>query len=141
MTRTPRLEPLRGFELIGDLAVRMEAFYRDIEPGGSYLKPALPPAPDEAVAGTALLRFEGCIECGCCVSARSATRSRRDFMGPAALAALHNEISKNPRAADDLLRTAGNERGSAGASARWPAAASARPGFSRPATSPTCGGT
>jgi succinate dehydrogenase / fumarate reductase iron-sulfur subunit len=32
-------------------------------------------------------------------------------MGPAALAALHNEISKNTPAADDLLRIAGSERG------------------------------
>ena len=107
-TETVRLEPLRGFERIGDLAVRMEAFYRDIEPGWSYLTPS---APGEADPGAAPLRFEACIECGCCVSACPATRLRPDFMGPAALAAMHNEISKNPPAADGLLRTAGNERG------------------------------
>lgn len=106
-----RLEPLRGFEPVGDLAVRRQAFYRDIEPGWSYLKPSAPPAPGVAAAGTELLRFEACIECGCCVSACPAARSFPGFMGPAALAALHNEISKNPRAADELLRTAGNERG------------------------------
>jgi len=86
----------------------MEAFYRDIEPGWSYLTPS---APGEADPGAAPLRFEACIECGCCVSACPATRLRPDFMGPAALAAMHNEISKNPPAADGLLRTAGNERG------------------------------
>jgi succinate dehydrogenase / fumarate reductase, iron-sulfur subunit len=107
-TETVRLEPLRGFERIGDLAVRMEAFYRDIEPGWSYLTPS---APGEAGSGAKSLRLEACIECGCCVSACPVTRSHPDFMGPAALAAMHNEISKNPPAADGLLRTAGNERG------------------------------
>ena len=111
---TVSLEPLRGFERAGDLTVRMEAFYRDIEPDWSYLKPSAPSAHAPADSWTMPLRFEACIECGCCVSACPATRSRPDFMGPAALAAMHNEISKNPPAADDLLRSAGNERG-----ARW----------------------
>jgi len=110
-TDTVRLEPLRGFERAGDLAVRMEVFFRDIEPGWSYLKPSESFAHVQADSGTELLRFEACIECGCCVSACPATRSHPDFMGPAALAATHNEISKNAPAADDLLRTAGNERG------------------------------
>jgi succinate dehydrogenase / fumarate reductase iron-sulfur subunit len=108
---TVRLEPLRGFERIGDLAVRMEAFYRDIEPGWSYLTPSELSAQAQADPGTEPLRFEACIECGCCVSACPAIRSHPGFMGPAALAAIHNEMPKNTPAADDLLRTAGNERG------------------------------
>lgn len=106
-----KLEPLRGFERLGDLAVRMEAFYRDIEPAWSCLKPAQPATTAPVEPGAGLLRFEECIECGCCVAACPATRSHPEFMGPAALAAVHNEISKNMPAADALLHIAGSERG------------------------------
>lgn len=110
-TDTVRLEPLRGFERAGDLTVRMETFYRDIEPGWSYLKPSASSAHGEADSGTELLRFEACIECGCCVSACPASRPRPDFMGPAALAAIHNQMAKNPPDADELLQLAGSGRG------------------------------
>jgi succinate dehydrogenase / fumarate reductase iron-sulfur subunit len=110
-TGTVRLEPLRGFEPVGDLAVRMEPFYRDIDPAWSCLKPAGPTGDAEAGTRQELLRFEECIECGCCVSACPATRLHPDFMGPAALAAIRNEMLKRPSAADDLLSRAGSERG------------------------------
>jgi succinate dehydrogenase / fumarate reductase iron-sulfur subunit len=102
-TERVRLEPLRGFARIGDLAVGMEAFYRDIEPGCSCLDPAGP--------GTELVRLEACIECGCCVSACPVAGPRPDFMGPAALAALHRRITGNPAGAEELLQRAGGERG------------------------------
>jgi succinate dehydrogenase / fumarate reductase iron-sulfur subunit len=105
-TETVRLEPLRGFEWIGDLAVGMEAFYRDIEPEWSCLGPAGPADP-----GAGLLRLEACIECGCCVSACPVTGPRPDFMGPAALAALHRQITGNPAGAEELLQRAAGERG------------------------------
>jgi len=106
-----KLEPLGGFEGIGDLAVRMEAFYHDIEPEWSCLKPLQPLAKAQAEPGPQLLRFEECIECGCCVAACPAKQSHPDFMGPAALAAVHNEILKKKSAADALLRIAAGERG------------------------------
>jgi succinate dehydrogenase / fumarate reductase iron-sulfur subunit len=106
-TDTVRLEPLRGFDPAGDLTVRMEAFYRDMEPGWSCLKPVQ--SSGQGRAG--LLRLEECIECGCCVSVCPAALSHPEFMGPAALAALHNEMLKNPPAAEGLLRIAGSGRG------------------------------
>ena len=108
-TGTVSLEPLRGFPIIGDLAVRMDALYRDIDPAWSCLKPVEPA--NGAGAEQDLLRFEDCIECGCCVSACRVVRLQPDFMGPAALAALRNEALKNPVLRQDLLRRAGSERG------------------------------
>lgn len=110
-TGTVSLEPLRGFECVGDLAVRMESFYRDIDPTWSCLKPAGPTGGAGAGSEQVLLRLEACIECGSCVSACPASRSHPDFMGPAALAAIRNEMLKSPSAADDLLSRAGSERG------------------------------
>jgi succinate dehydrogenase / fumarate reductase iron-sulfur subunit len=110
-TERVRLEPLRGFERIGDLAVGMEAFYRDIEPGWSCLDPAGPAATGSSGPEAAPLRLEPCIECGCCVSACPVAGPRPDFMGPAALAALHRRITANPAGAEELLHRAGGERG------------------------------
>ncbi len=104
-----RLEPLAGFARIGDLAVDMHGFFRDIDPHWSYLKPSGPPPADPG-----LRRLEDCIECGACVSACPEARARDGFMGPAALAALHNEMLKNPSARKGLLATAGGERGERG---------------------------
>lgn len=106
------VEPLDGFERLADLAVDMRSFYRDIDPQWSGLKPCEPgPGPVSSPDREALLRFEECIECGACVSACPAVHDHRRFIGPAALAALHNEMRKNPDARKGLLTTAGGERG------------------------------
>ena len=106
------VEPLIGFERVADLAVDMRLFYRDIDPQWSGLKPCGPdPGSVSSPGPAALLRFEECIECGACVSACPAARGPGPFMGPAALAALHNEMRKSPDARKGLLTTAGGERG------------------------------
>lgn len=105
---TVSLSPLRGFARIADLAVAMTSFYRDIDPLWQTLRPAEP----IAGASRTALRLEDCIECGACVSSCPAARAHQAFMGPAALAALHNEMNKLP-AADQagLLQIAAGPRG------------------------------
>ncbi|MBN1532297.1 MAG: succinate dehydrogenase/fumarate reductase iron-sulfur subunit [Spirochaetes bacterium] len=110
---TVTLEPLPGFPLLGDLAVDMTPFYRDIDEGWDYLRGA------ENLGGTKLPdgverfeRFENCIECGCCVSACPVAGEEKPFMGPAALAALNRELQKTEEPATlPLLEQAGSERG------------------------------
>ena len=106
------LEPLRGFERLGDLTVEMSGFYRDIDSEWSLLRPS---EPMEGVAhreDNPPLRLEDCIECGCCVSSCPAAHRHADFMGPAALAALNNEMAKAPAdRREALLNTAGSDRG------------------------------
>lgn len=90
------LEPLRGFARIADLAVEMTGFYRDIDADWALLKAAEPLEGSTAADSGAALRLENCIECGACVSVCPAARTHEEFMGPAALAALHNQMQKAP---------------------------------------------
>jgi succinate dehydrogenase / fumarate reductase, iron-sulfur subunit len=90
------LEPLRGFVPIADLAVDMTGFYCDIDPDWALLRAAEPLDGGTAPDGGAALRLESCIECGACVSVCPAARTHAKFMGPAALAALHNQMKKAP---------------------------------------------
>jgi len=57
------------------------------------------------------VRFENCIDCGCCVAACPAAGDSDGFMGPAPLAAIHNEMLKSPAEKTALLALAGGERG------------------------------
>lgn len=93
-TATITLEPLRGFVRIADLAVDMTGFYREIRADWEVLRPAEPLV--GAADSTGALRLENCIECGACVSACPAMQAHPAFMGPAALAALHNQMQKVP---------------------------------------------
>lgn len=111
-TTTVTLEPLIGFRTIGDLVVDMRDFYAELSAEWSGLRPAedrgvkrLPPA----LPG--FMRFENCIECGCCVAACPAAGDSDGFMGPAALAAIHNEVLKSPAKKTALLALADGERG------------------------------
>jgi succinate dehydrogenase / fumarate reductase iron-sulfur subunit len=111
-TATVTLEPLVGFRTIGDLVVDMRDFYADLseewsglraaEAGGGKRSPQSQPGP---------VRFENCIECGCCVAACPAVGGSDGFMGPAALAAIHNEMHKSPAQKTALLALADGERG------------------------------
>ena len=106
------LEPLDPFRPLGDLVCDMRDFYRDISPGWSYLKAAEkfngPHQPDGIQTG---MQLENCIECGACVSACPVTSKNKDFMGPAALSAIHNEIKKSPQKKTELMSLAGGKRG------------------------------
>jgi succinate dehydrogenase / fumarate reductase iron-sulfur subunit len=109
---TITLTPLDGFDPIGDLVVDMSRFYRDYSADWSYLrrseeiKSTHPPHGIEHFT-----RFENCIECGACISACPITHKGSNFLGPAVLAAMNNELKKAPPKSSDLLSLAGSERG------------------------------
>lgn len=107
------LEPLPGFPLLGDLAVDMTPFYKDIGEGWDYLREAEDPGGTNLPEGIGRFeRFEDCIECGCCVAACPVSGEGKTFMGPAALAALNRELQKTRgKDARALLKEAGGERG------------------------------
>jgi succinate dehydrogenase / fumarate reductase iron-sulfur subunit len=111
-TTTVTLEPLIGFRTIGDLVVDMRDFYAGLSEEWSGLRTA------EDMAGKRSpqtqpgpLRLENCIECGCCVAVCPAVGGSDGFMGPAALAAIHNEMLKSPAKKTALLALADAERG------------------------------
>ncbi|GAK55783.1 succinate dehydrogenase and fumarate reductase iron-sulfur protein [Candidatus Vecturithrix granuli] len=111
-TETVTLEPLDGFRKEGDLVVNMTGFYDEIADDWTYIRKT------EQVHSTALpedvtayTRLESCIECGSCVSACPAVHEESQFMGPAALATLHNELLKFPEKEQELLLLAGSKHG------------------------------
>lgn len=92
---TLRLEPLRNFAVIADLAVDMGGFYTRLEEAGQ-----LPVVPVQGSAlpyerpenlfpqdGSDHERLADCIECGMCVSACPVALTNSAYAGPAALAA------------------------------------------------------
>jgi succinate dehydrogenase / fumarate reductase iron-sulfur subunit len=106
------VEPMDGLSRLGDLVVDMTDFYRDFSPEWTYLRDSewYPNAatPDEV---DHYVRFENCIECGACVSACPVTAAGDFYMGPAALAAINRELSKNGGNNSNLFDLAGSERG------------------------------
>ena len=111
-TATIELQPLEGFQPIGDLAVDMRGFYKDISAQWSYLRAAEIADPIDVPQDVdQLVRFENCIECGVCVAACPVTGDGAEFLGPAALAALHREMIKSPDKKPELTALAGGNRG------------------------------
>jgi succinate dehydrogenase / fumarate reductase iron-sulfur subunit len=111
-TATVMLEPLIGFRTIGDLVVDMHDFYIDLSEDWSGLRAAEDMARKRSPqAHPGPVRLENCIECGCCVVACPAVGDSDGFMGPAALAAIHNEMLKSPAKKTALLALADGERG------------------------------
>jgi succinate dehydrogenase / fumarate reductase iron-sulfur subunit len=111
-TATVTLEPLIGFRTIGDLVVDMRDFYADLSEEWSGLRAAEDRYGKRAPqTHQGPVRFENCIECGCCVAACPAVGDGDGFMGPAALAAIHNEMLKSPGKKTALLALADGERG------------------------------
>jgi succinate dehydrogenase / fumarate reductase iron-sulfur subunit len=106
------LAPLDGFKVSGDLVVDISPIYDDISEDWSYLKKSEYDQTTQLSEGPKKFeRFENCIECGACISACPATHNNTGFIGPAALAALSNELKKSPHKSEGLLETAGNDRG------------------------------
>jgi len=110
--REVSVEPLRGFRRIADLVVDTTPFYRHIGEDWSHLQSLPAPAGEsDPTPRRQITRFESCIECGCCVSACPPARGTPEFMGPAALAAIHAEIRKSPQKKEALLCLAGGPSG------------------------------
>jgi succinate dehydrogenase / fumarate reductase iron-sulfur subunit len=100
-----KVEPMRNFSGISDLAVDMGSMYRRMDLVGQHPvnldgreaiqaedRPAGPVQP-----GVDYLRLSDCIECGLCISACPITASSPDYLGPAVLAgAQQNGIHADP---------------------------------------------
>ncbi len=112
-TETVTLAPLEGFPRIGDLVVNMNLLFKDIDERWSYLQPSprksLRPRKDSPP--DQFIRFEDCIECGSCISACPVYNGNPDFMGPAALTAIHREMKKNSHHKKELLFQAERKNG------------------------------
>ena len=106
------LEPLAGFEVLGDLVVDMKGFYDDLAEDWSYLIKSMASKPAALPAGLDhFSRFENCIECGACISSCPVSHKNDDFIGPAVLAAINSELKKRPHKFEDLLKRAKSNRG------------------------------
>jgi succinate dehydrogenase/fumarate reductase iron-sulfur protein len=98
-----RMEPLRNFTLISDLAVDMGAMYTRMDKVGqrsvnsdaneAFQSEHRPAGPVEE--GTDYIRLSDCIECGLCISACPITASSAEYFGPAVLAGAHQHGIKN----------------------------------------------
>jgi succinate dehydrogenase / fumarate reductase iron-sulfur subunit len=106
------LEPLDGFTCRADLVVDMTEFFEDISEKWTYLKAVGNAAPSNMPPGIKqFTRFENCIECGACVSACPVNQKNDKFIGPAVLAAISNELEKDPEKDEALLSLAESKRG------------------------------
>jgi succinate dehydrogenase iron-sulfur subunit len=86
-----RLEPLRNFTIVKDLAVEMTAFFDKWRDARGFFEPGRRPAADFAVVPPATRERRAadeaieCIGCGICYAACDVVAWDRDYLGPAAL--------------------------------------------------------
>ena len=86
-----RLEPLRNFAVVKDLAVEMTQFFDKWKEARGYFEPGAQPPPDFAVVPPATPERQAadagieCIGCGVCYSACDVVAWDKDYLGPAAL--------------------------------------------------------
>jgi succinate dehydrogenase / fumarate reductase iron-sulfur subunit len=110
------LEPLDCFKRIGDLVTARGALFQFIQPDWSYLRADEQRDGHDLLLGDknpTIVKFENCIECGCCVAACPVVRKNSRFLGPAVLSAINTEKKKNPSAETDLLAIAAASDGEA----------------------------
>src|SRR5512144_1923716 len=100
---TLKVEPLRNFPIVSDLAVDMGTLYSRLEAVGARAVLPVPEAeienpPAEWDAQDAnYIRLSDCIECGLCISACPAAATSTEYLGPAVLAgAQANGLKRNP---------------------------------------------
>ena len=111
---TITLAPLAGLPCLGDLAVDMTSFFRELDPQWESLRACETATAERTPRGVdQLKRMENCIECGCCVAACPVSGSAASFMGPAVLAAMNNEMRNRPAVRPEMLRMAADPRGAA----------------------------
>jgi fumarate reductase iron-sulfur subunit len=88
---TLRLEPLRNFPVVRDLAVDMREFFDKWHAAKGHFEPGAEPSADFAVVPPASRERQAadagieCIGCGVCHSACDVVAWDRDYLGPAAL--------------------------------------------------------
>jgi succinate dehydrogenase / fumarate reductase iron-sulfur subunit len=100
-----RIEPLRNFPVVSDLAVDMTSLYSRMEMAGARsVQPigvagVIDPKKPEPVApeNEGFMRLSDCIECGLCISACPIAATTPEYLGPAVLAAVEqNGLDNNP---------------------------------------------
>jgi fumarate reductase iron-sulfur subunit len=92
LPETIRLQPLPGFELIGDLSVDTGRWFRGMAErveGWVHERAAFDPeATEERMddeLAAAIYEGERCIECGCCVAGCGVANVNPEFVGPAGM--------------------------------------------------------
>ena len=101
---TVKVEPLRNFPVISDLAVDMGSLFRRMEQVGH--RPVLELADEPAEPGIMrsqkaedreIIRLADCIECGLCISACPIATTTPEYLGPAVLAGAQQSGIQNNR--------------------------------------------
>ena len=105
-----KIEPLRNFPVVSDLAVDMGGLYRKMDLAGhhSVVSEFVEPAEDdwskkERESHKEFTRLSDCIECGLCISACPAAATNVDYLGPAPLAGVHQHGLDHNTALLDLI--------------------------------------
>jgi succinate dehydrogenase / fumarate reductase iron-sulfur subunit len=111
---TLKVEPLRNFPVVSDLAVDMGSLYSRLEHVGAR---SVLPVPEAEIENPPVkwgkedmeyLRLADCIECGLCISACPSAATSSEYLGPAVLAgAQANGLKRNP----ELLAIVDSEDG------------------------------
>lgn len=86
-----KVEPMRNFPVISDLAVDMGSLYTRMEAVGHHPVVPLSEEPAKIKSGPEpedheFVRLSDCIECGLCISACPIVTTTMDYLGPAVLA-------------------------------------------------------
>jgi succinate dehydrogenase / fumarate reductase iron-sulfur subunit len=127
------IEPLRNFEIVGDLVVDMAHFFKhQAESKLVITRPTenellgTPIAHTEGVVPESVPivpfnRFENCVECGICLSACPTMAADYKFFGPAGLAAIKRQLDKttDPKERAQLLDLADDEQGAWRCHSAW----------------------
>lgn len=113
-----RVEPLRNFPVVSDLAVDMGKLYTRMEVVGHHsvnadvreaIEPEERPAAHQTPQTTyEYMRLADCIECGLCISACPISGSSEEYLGPAILAGAQQH---GVRGNDELMRLVDCEDG------------------------------
>lgn len=110
---TIKVEPLRNFPVVSDLVVDMSDLYLRLDEAQFSQVDTLNNAnlgyEKDPPDGEKYERLVDCIECGCCISACPIALTTPEYLGPAVLAAIQEEIEKS--ASPQLLNLADQDNG------------------------------
>ncbi len=100
---TLKVEPLRNFPVVSDLAVDMGTFYSRMESVGARSVMPVPEAEIEnppskwPAEDMQYIRLSDCIECGLCISACPISATSSGYIGPGVLAGAQDiNVKRNP---------------------------------------------
>ena len=116
---TVRVDPLRNFPVVSDLAVDMGSLYQKMELVGHHpvVSEAVEPAVEnlsakDRQAKADFTRLSDCIECGLCISACPSAATSSDYIGPAPLAGAHQHgVKMKDPGNGSLLKLVDSENG------------------------------